>query len=402
MSYIQARINLVKHFTILIVVYPILSLYSLMGTPVSLSNILLIGVLMSVLLNQKRSNHIENQCSSFFPYYVYIIIHLLFILLLKEKINYVDTIGSTLRYLLNLTPLVFFARGYFDYKLGLKVYRSICLISVYYAVTQFVLHYAFGFYLPGYINTPLFPIINHQISEFEDNMIKSWFTVFRPRSFFAEPAHFAEYILGYYTMCLFGECDNQKQRKKDIIIILIGVFISLSSTGILTAFLLLFAYFFIKLRTGISKKSFALILTLIPLVLMVLFNTDSYNYFMDRFKTSAGYRFRSEETLPNFTTLSVIFGESMGYKAGFYMTGFLRLFAYFGIVGLILFLIGVIRTIKSNKSVKLISIVLVFLFLNIGTELLFQSILMPYLGFIISLTAKSLDQSKDVEEGSAV
>lgn len=92
----------------------------------------------------------------------------------------------------------------------------------------------------------------------------------------------------------------------------------------------------------------------------------------------------------------------MGYKAGFYMTGFLRLFAYFGIIGFVLFLIGVIRTIRINKSAKLISIVAVFLILNIGTELLFQSILMPYLGFIISLTVKSLDQSKDGGEGSAV
>lgn len=401
MSNIQTRTNLSKYFTVLIIAYPILSLYSVMGSPVSLSNILLVVALIGLFLNTTRNSYHNKASNSFFlPFYVYIIMHLLLILLIKDNINYVDTIGSTLRFLLNLTPLVFFVGGYFDYKLGIKVYRTFCLISVYYALTQFILHYALGLYLPGYISTPVFPVINHQISEFEDNMMKSWFTVFRPRSFFAEPAHFAEYILGYYTLCLFGECDNPKQRRKDIITVLVGIVISLSSTGILTAFALLLVFFMLKLRKGFSKQSFAIVITLIPVALIVLFNTSLPNYFMNRFEISAGYRFRSEETLPNFTTFSVIFGESMGYKAGFYMTGFLRLFAYFGILGIILFFIGILKTIKNNKSIMLRSLVVVFLILNIGTELLFQSILLPYFAIIIALSNKSLDQYKNEEERS--
>lgn len=100
----------------------------------------------------------------------------------------------------------------------------------------------------------------------------------------------------------------------------------------------------------------------------------------DRF---AGYSLLFEYR--NF--FSLLFGNGMKLLEGDYLSGYLRLFYYFGITGVILFFYEILSGYKKHNQVGKI-LVWLFIVLNIGTEVALGPFLIIYSSFILTSNEK--------------
>lgn len=153
----------------------------------------------------------------------------------------------------------------FDYFFAKKILKIVTIISVSYIIIQSVSWYTMGRLLPS---VP-FNIIQGGGSDpgsFE--YIAESTMLYRPSSFFLEPASFSQYILLYLAFCLFGD---HKEKGKDYVVaiyITIGLLLSTSGQGILLGLLLWVFWLFDQLsKSNIGKKLF-LIMFLAPLFIV--------------------------------------------------------------------------------------------------------------------------------------
>lgn len=374
-------------FTALLIIYPILSLYLVLGSPVALSDLLLMLFVIKAVFENIQNVKVSFS-ENYLPYFVYILVHLIFSIFITD-LNLFDLVGTTLRYSLYLFTVSFIIKKYYDVEFAIHIYRWSCVICVFWALTQVVLYSTVGFYLPGYIENPIFPVNAIQIKQFENSMFQSWFNNLRPRSFFAEPAHYSEYLLGGLAITLFDTDNNQSQKRKDIIIILIillGLLISASSTGILTGSVLLVIYAIIRIRSKINKTTLLLFVMVLPLVLLSIFKSNSFNSFLKRLNYSFEGRFNgySSVELQKKDPVTFLFGNGMINTSDRYLAGYNRLFVYFGLFGCLIFGIctfSIFLKIKKTSWRKMVF--LTFLILNTGTELLFQPMIVVFIPLFI-------------------
>lgn len=99
---------------------------------------------------------------------------------------------------------------------------------------------------------------------------------------------------------------------------------------------------------------------------------------------STSDRFAGYSLLTQSTDLSLIlFGRGMQTLTGEYLSGYMRLYYYFGIIGLLLFLITIFSGyLKHSNAIKIL--IWLFIILNIGTEVALGPFLLLFASFIIT------------------
>lgn len=378
----NAESNIRVFFTGLVALFPLLFIYTLGGSSFTLADFLLVAFI-PVLICYKTIKCDELHFKSpFLPFLLYVVFHFLLFVILSDEEKF---IGSTLRYVLYLCVVVF-GKEFFDFDVCKKIYKWVCIVSTAYLFVQSFLFHFLNYYLPGYIQNSLFPVVANQIALLEDNLLQTWFSVLRPSSFFAEPAHYSEYVVNYLALSLF--CLDKKRNLYIAIFLTVGLLVSMSSTGILTAFFVWL--FFLLSRLNQIRLPILIGFSMLPIVFFILVNTSFFSFFLERMEMgqSASGRFQGYEDLSSsFSSLfDVLFGFGMDTSVvGTYLAGFARLYVFFGFLGCVCFLCCM-GMLFFNKNVDYLRkmLILVFLFLNVGTELLFQPMVCLFLLLICS------------------
>lgn len=296
------------------------------------------------------------------------------------------------RYLLYLITLFFFTRKYFNYSLGLKVYEFVGFFSTIYLFIQYIFRYLFDIYLLNYL-----PFL-----ELSAYGIKTIIPV-RCKSIFSEPSIYSIYIIGLLALLLI-KVNKNKFEKCLIGICSLGVAISASTTGILcwVALFILYGIYQLFIIRKISKSKLSLILALISLgaviLIFMLAASGIGSYIVNRIilGNSARARFESYTMTSGFQNL--VIGNGMHETNGVYLNGIVRCIYYFGYIGLLAFVFLTMgQLLKSKWENKIL--VIIFLGINIGSEVMFGPILLLFYSFIMinlrgSIRKKCLSRKK--------
>lgn len=374
-------------YTFLVVFYPLLSMYRFGGTYLSIADACALLLVTLIVLRDIRSFRVN---TLFLFLAMILVIHTCMISIFSTLDNgrMIDLIGTTLRLLL-IYFVLSISEKYFIFEFGKKILILTAAVATFYLFIQYGLSF-FGIYTGGGI-----PILNQYT--FRDdvtgyiNDVTKYGLIYRPRSFFEEPAHFCQYTIVAVTLLLFDQKGKAKLSRRIVTLCLLGagILFSMSLLGwvALTVICFLYGIFLIK------KKKYAVVfascLGVLLIVFLILCNTEVIqNVIVSKFldqSISSDSRFQG---LNVFSTLEeqgvfyLLFGNGM-LATDMYYNGISRIFISFGIFGFIvafgIFLFG-LRKHKSNQLAK--ALILLLTILNFGSEIIFGKFILVFLAFI--------------------
>lgn len=381
----QASVNKSKlniAYTILVVLYPLLSMYHFFGTKLSIADACAILIILLMLLRYFGS-FILNKL--FLMISAFVIFHTCIVLLVNgSDSNYdaMDLIGTTLRLLL-IWFLLSLAKNHFDLDIGKKLLIAVATISTIYLFVQYVLSFA-GIYIGGGIPFLSDFAFRDDVAGYVDQVVKYGLN-YRARSFFEEPIHYSLHIVLAIVLMLF---DNKKSPKWPLIIFLsLGVICSMSLLG----WIALFFVFLYWIKCSIAKGQLIKVLffgVIAVMALLVLLNTSFVQtVIFDKFKQGSIFEDAHFEGYYNLFSIDrglfeLLFGGGLITDTT-YTAGIPRMITSFGVIGAIVcFAIGVYYLKKSYDN-KTRCILWLFILLNIGSEILFGKFILLYLAFCV-------------------
>lgn len=266
---------------------------------------------------------------------------------------------------------------------------------------QQVLYWISGYPMkPG---IPVFPYVRDELKGAYDYLEYSSWAVYRPRSFFSEPATFCQFELLALTVTLFKEESREEERKSDlqaIIIMTLGILISKSTAGFLclAVIAVLFGWANIICKKRISKNAILAFFTVLPVIVYFLFTSDAVQFQLERLSDGLGTEqrfliFDFMNTLDMSSWPVFLFGHGFstdffsGVDQKLYLAGFLRHFFCFGIIGLVVLFTLLLKMWNSGCRYQRM-VMIIFLVLNIGSNSLHSYDVMMYFAVLAFVRGK--------------
>lgn len=362
-------LNLSKLYTIFAVSFPLLSLYGIGISTVTIADFVLLLLFPFLLLE----NNWKKLSWGLLLFLLYILFQYSFFAIVYET-----TLLKTLRYSCYVAFLALFSGTYFLFDYGVRVLKLLSVCATFFLCIQYLFFHFLGIYIPGYLT--FLPIMRDDLVAFS-NIVGLDGGDMRMRSFFAEPAHYAQYIVCCIALLLWkGKfCYNA--------FLFLGVFISGASTGLLSCCLLFVIAVIKKWRMKMKPLIWFLFFIAGMLIMYILSSMEFYNTAIMKLSDERAImgRFGGLATLiaMRYTNVELWFGHGFNPLSEF-LSGYLMLFYYLGIVGLSMYLFICLYKLFSVDAFDKKVLLLLFFFLNVGTEVVMGPFLVLYFSFIIS------------------
>lgn len=368
-------------YSIFLVLMPILQLYGFIELPFVTFSEYIAVLFIVIMLIKKRILCFDK---NFLPVMFYIFLQpLLLFFYTPEETDMVDAMGTAWKLALYIFTLCFLVKNYLNRAYLLKTVRMVAAVSSVYGIAQFVCGTFFNISLSMYL--PFLPVIRTELLEQQNGwMALGW--IVRARAWFSEPATFAIFLLWAIMMELFIESER-KHRWRYSILYAVGIFVSTSSTGcvgllfIIAAYVVMYPNF---LKKKFSKRFILCILVLLPFAIYLLIRLGYIEYFWNHlFANGKGISSQShfadvKEIFQGKSNLfEILFGHGLQETSG-YLPGWIRTYHNLGIVGVTLYIYGFLKLyFQATKNLKIF--ILVFMGLNIGTEIMLGVYLVQYM-----------------------
>lgn len=363
---------------IIIGVLPVLATYT-SGIPgFTLADVALCICLCLALLTKKRQNYFVVP-----PYliivgmYLIVLFNLITIWLQPDNIAFLDIIIRTVRYFFYLTVIGLCSVRLLNLQYCKKVIAIVSLLATVYIILQYIIYQLSGIILKGYL-----PFMKIYVEEYATHNYEQIYSqiMYRPTSFFLEPAHYARYVLIGVVLFLF---DADKISKKNFfsgVFLSIGILLSTSGQGF---FLLMIIWwiFLIKQRNKLDspalKKTMAFVIIFLPLFLVAIFQIPVIQKITSRVfnleienimntNTAFGGRFGGLKTFFELPFLYKIIGKGFGIVPDSVWLSSAAYWLYGSgiIVFLIFILYGIICLKRLSGASKYIFVVFMILFFS--------------------------------------
>ena len=257
-----------KLYSALVALLPIFASYA-SGIPgFSMADgILIICCLISILSGNKikRNKFIVRPTLIAVALYLIVFFDLLTVVF-QQRPEITNIFIRTIRYFFYLFVVAACSIKYFDLTVGQQYVKCICFFATCYIIIQYLTYSVFSLILPGYL-----PFIDLYVDYSSTDYAALYAVMFRPTSFFLEPAHYARYMLIGVVFCLFYGENVVKKQILLAVFISIGILISTSAQGyvLLAMEWLLFLLFRIKnIKSRKLRMTIYTIVALLPLMLM--------------------------------------------------------------------------------------------------------------------------------------
>ena len=340
-----------KAITVLVIIYPILSVYGI--PPINLGMVCMFLLLFVIFL-------IELRISMKWPKYFW----MFFFYMLLSRIFTIKELSFSALFSLNLisfTILLGVSCKKFNLLYGIRVYRIAVLYCSIFFFIQEIMFLSFGSRLVGLL--PFLPLntgftTSEYISMFQYSP--------RSASFFLEPAYFAQYIIPLLAIELFNT-KKDKLTKYYIILITLVLLLLKSGTGILIVALIWILWGYYYLRNSVFYKKLFLLFIIVPVLAFGTYYylnskygealTDRKTEFTEFTPTTSAYIriIRGFELFADIPSLDKFFGLNSPTKIKFFISrgkmssifleddlffnGIQSILIYGGILGMLLFLI---------------------------------------------------------------
>lgn len=250
-------------------------------------------------------------------------------------------------------------------------------------IIQYIFLTFFNIIVPGVLT--FLPLMDSALSDYNEGFEIAG----RCMSIFAEPSHYAIYIVLFLTIRLLGQKGFSFSSLFILLLVSISIIMCSSFTGIICMIAVWALKIFGEMR--LSKESVGLLFSFIAAFLVLFYiatmtsageyimNNDIYEkQSMGRF---SGFDYIFEEITSS--TYFILFGNGMNDIGELvYLPGWPRLFYYFGFIGSIIYILSFFKCAK--RGTLSFTILIVIAGLMIGTEMTFGPFIMPYMLVVMS------------------
>lgn len=371
-------------FSILVAVYPIFIRYASLIPYITLAET---GLLAFWVFHMFKAHGRIKIYAATTLLCAFLLIDVVMALVGNSAIDPVDSAGTALRLIFLYASIAILSQEYFDFEIGYKAFRIVGFILSVYAIIQTVAAFT-GRYLSTYL--PFLPIMGTQNIDNDILYRASYGIQFRPCSLLNEPSDLAVYLILVIFLLLFYR--RGKRETAIAIFHTLVCFISRSSTGIILC-LLIWCLYFARFR---SLNKSQIVNRMVGMVAgavgatFVLIRTGIWQYFVDRtfqgnlsiggLSTSTRFYAIQKMFESSGTLKGLLFGAGLATTED-YLPGFARIFYCMGLLGLIVFFVYLIAAYRKGSQRQKLLLVL-FAFLNIGTEIILGRYAMVYLSVI--------------------
>jgi len=258
-----------------------------------------------------------------------------------------------------------------------KIFDLVSKVAVILLVIQYFALTTVGIAIPGVLT--FLPLTDESLIDYGDAVNRAG----RCMSFFQEPSHFAIYAILYLFYILFCSANLNKRTLFWAMLTSLSILMSSSFTGVLG----MIAVWGLKILNLFKSRKLSLTYVIIimiglsGLVWMVLstslgsYLTDQDVYDRQSMGRFSGFQYILDMSIEN---MNFLFGNGMNDIAELeYLSGWPRLFYYYGLLGSLLYVICITMCAKLNTPS--IYLILIIGILMIGTEMNFGSFFMPYM-----------------------
>ena len=383
----EKRPIMVVLYTILVAIYPILSIYATFIDGLSVADLLLVFLSIALTVETLAKNRLfkGNNSQMLGLFLFYIVFSYIFQTIAGTGVSFL----STARYALYIYCLISFTY-LFDFTFGIKVLGFFVLASSFYLIIQFIALKLFSVALPWHLP---FKVIDQSFDLLANSSY--YLDYHRPTGFFYEPTHFSQYCLVYLTYLLF--VDKTKRKWIKIAVVSIAIMCSGSSAGLFMVAIIFALAVFCSL---FDKKGFlqaAIIISLGLVGVLVIVNVPYFATIVKRvfsngdFSGAAvGYRFNSATTLfdGSKSIASLVLGTGRGTENGLYFTAIFYIINAYGFVGLSIYVLIFVSLFMQCKSSFSRSTLIVVFVLSIGSEMVCNFGILTYFTYVLAFDNK--------------
>lgn len=278
----------------------------------------------------------------------------------------IDVIIRTIRYFFYILCFVYTSRKLIYVEALIKYVQIVSVCAVVFILIQYVMYRFFGVIISGFLSGLKLYVAQYATT----NYAAHYQMMYRPTSFFLEPAHFARYATIGLTLYLW---DKELSIKKVIIAVFIscGILLSTSSQGYLLMAIVWALFLLVqvkRIKNKNLKKLIYIAIPLAPIVLMMIFKLPAVQSTIartlagdiDNKNTAIGARLSGFLFYSEMSVLEKIFGNGFGSipnkawlsSAAYWLYG----------SGVIVFIIYVIFMVSSIFKVKNSQRIILFIF----------------------------------------
>lgn len=383
-------------YSFFIVIFPLLTIYRSPIPGLRLSTLLLFLITPVLIEKSLTRNTLASKTSKlFFLLCLYLFCSTTLSVLFGSVINNdVSLIFFRLfNFIIIPTLGVFiFSKRYFDLTLGLKILINISIVSSIFLIFQTTVFYTTGKLLSGVFLSFV------DYAQYAENDYSAWAKhLYRPTSFFTEPAHFCQFAFVGLVYSLFGN-EYIQNRNLKAIVISTAMILSTSVQGIILVFLIWVIFIFSKSRQKKNKLFYTFLgIFLMTVIIITVFQFDFFVKAIDRAITlnaNGGNAFLARtSSISDFMALPVIhqiFGVGFGNPIPEQYFNSISYALYCtGVIGLILMFILFIPMYKQSFYFQKVTILLLIM-LFFGSHLFTATSIMFYFPFLINIKNKKI------------
>ena len=310
-----------------------------------------------------------------------------------------DVLIRTIRYCFYVFCFIYTSKKLIDVEMLKKCVKNVSVLATAYIFLQYILYTFFDFVLKGFL-----PWLKLYVEDYGTKDYESIYTaMYRPTSFFLEPAHFARYAIIGLIIILW----TRDLKLKDMflaVFVSFGVLLSTSSQGYLML-AIIWAVFAVsrasKIKNNVVKVLVIVCVFSAPILLYILFNLPyvqetilrSLSGSISDTNTALGGRFNG---FSHFAELSV-FGKIFGMGFGMIPEGaWLSSAAYWlygsGIIVFSVYVVFLISSLFKLKNEKRMILLMMF-FLFFSDDSFYSYMCIIY--YSLSLLTERVSYEKD-------
>lgn len=376
--------SLYKLISVLLIMQPILVIYSIPGLFGTFSDYIMILFFGVILLEYLYQGKTKLGKIEFIGLMFVVYIFLNFIV----TVNFSNEVLKELIYMLRSSIYyciaVVFAREYFDINVAYKAYKYISIFATSWLILQYVSMNFFHIYIPGTIERF---VARTDLLNQRDYL--NYVQFYRPCSIFGEPAHFATFVAGFLGINVCLDCKKGGRTFLNLFLTF-GVMLSGSTTGIAICLLIWGYYAWEKIKDRKVTLKILFLIVGAVLGLMLLMNTNSFKILITRtFKSDSAVSGRFSNIFSMFEgddLFSILIGQGPYYtkitdEFG-WLPGYPLIYKCFGLIG-ILFVILLFLAVYKERKRESRFFLIIFAILNLGTEVITTAFLLLFLPFMV-------------------
>lgn len=387
------KINVRRIYTIIVVFFPLLSIYVSPVSGVDLGTLLFCGIGVFVFFENFNKIKIQKELLLLLFYTLSItIFSLASFTLYSPKVS---ILMRVFRFLILLFIFSFCNERYFNFKYGLRLLQKITIIASIYLIIQSSVYSVTGYILPKFI-----PGLTRLKGIVDNRILSEYANFYRPTSFFLEPSSFVYFSALMLVCSLFINSSFLiKKRTLTAILITVAMILSTSGQGFIVV-VVVWGYWIILLirknqkRLKMYKRRIFLFL---PFIFIWVIQSEIIKKILGRIfvkdleaMSAVDARAGGYDMFNQLPVVRKIIGVGFGnLPDNIYFSSIADILFTLGIVGLIIIFCFYFKLFRKGEKFQKLLCVISFI-LMIGGGLFTATYLVFYLSFMMSNYFKKL------------